>query len=221
MIFPESAGLMMESRDDGRIDGELDERLRMLTRLEPICEHTRYASKARWRLTDEDAACADLVVTVGGDDVEARALAAAPSANAVVDLWEFAQFAELGEIDGTGAAKILKRAVAREVVAPVLAEAMAAGRNWGRYVRDGSEVGDEGSPTASGSGEGASGKERAERNAQWELSVSRARLVVGVVGLVTFLMATAPLEEVERYCRKDSTWASGGGGGVRLGGTRA
>ena len=42
-----------------------------------------------------------------------------------------------------------------------------------------------------------------------------------MVGLVTFLMATAPLEEVERYCRKDSTWATGGGRGVAVEGLEA
>jgi hypothetical protein len=220
MVFPDSSGLL-----EGEVDADdFDDEMRMLTRLAPVCDHTRYAAKPRYQFTDADAACVDLVVTVGGAEVEARAAAAAPSAAAVVDLWEFAQFAERTEIDGTGVAKILKRSLAQEVVAPVLAEVMAAGGE-GYTFRDmrGSDGGDGSGASDTQLGEGAAAEEeevgfeaREERERQRGLNMLRARLVIGVVGLVTFLMATAPLEEVERYRRKDSTWATGGGGGVGL-----
>ena len=34
------------------------------------------------------------------------------------------------------------------------------------------------------------------------LEVARARTVIGVAGLVTFLLATSPLEEVERVTKR-------------------
>jgi hypothetical protein len=37
---------------------------------------------------------------------------------------------------------------------------------------------------------------------QLRLKIARARVVVGVVGLVTFLLAIAPLEEVERLTKR-------------------
>jgi hypothetical protein len=99
MVFPESAGLLEEGEEGNvgvSVGSLIDEELRMMTRLAPICDHTRYAAKPYYAFTDADAACADIVVAVGGDAVEARVRAAAPSAAAVVDLWEFAQFAEVG-----------------------------------------------------------------------------------------------------------------------------
>lgn len=185
----------------------------MMTRLAPICDHMRYAAKPRYKFTDDDAACADIIVTVGGDDVEARVLAAAPTATAVVDLWEFAQFAEMGEIDGTGAAKVLKRSLATEVVSPVLSELMAT-TGLGSGSGSGATYENEARTYAlkvktQVGGDGAGGLETEEKERERELGLLRARLVIGVVGLVTFLMATAPLEEVERYCRKNSTWATG------------
>lgn len=264
MIFPESAGLLLEDEEHGNgenggdaeererklerdrdrdRDGDgvghgtgrddafirsFDEEMRMMNRLAPICDNVRYAAKPRYKFTDEDAACVDIVVTVGGDDVEARALAAAPSAAAVVDLWEFAQFAEIGEIDGTGAARMLKRSIAAEVVAPVLEEVMATtGRTAPGMKRnyDISAAASTASTESSdmcdsvgrdGDWDGDEFFEEEEERRQRELQLTRARLVIGVVGLVNFVMQTAPLEEVERFHRKDSTWATGGGGGVGL-----
>ena len=129
MVFPESAGL--DVQHGSRMDA--DESMSMLTRLHPVCDHPRYAAKPRYAFTDADGACADLVVTCGGADVERRVRAASPSAVAVVDLWEFAQFADRGEIDGTGVAAIVQRSLALECVAPCIDEAMKlrVGDAWG------------------------------------------------------------------------------------------
>ena len=43
---------------------------------------------------------------------------------------------------------------------------------------------------------------RMESRAQASLRRARARVVIGVVGLVTFLIAIAPVEEVERRTKR-------------------
>ena len=43
---------------------------------------------------------------------------------------------------------------------------------------------------------------RMESRAQASLRPPRARVVIGVVGLVTFLIAIAPVEEVERRTKR-------------------
>jgi len=129
-------------------------------------------------MADADAAAADLVITCGGAGVERKVRELAPSAVAVADLWEFAQFARRAELDGTGVAAIVQRSLARGVVAPCIEEAMKlrAGDDWGL-------------DTAGGAGKDA-------------LEVARARVVIGVAGLVTFLLAISPLEEVERVTKR-------------------
>jgi hypothetical protein len=42
----------------------------------------------------------------------------------------------------------------------------------------------------------------AETAFQASLRLARARVVVGVVGLITFLLLTAPIEEVERRTKR-------------------
>ena len=146
-----------------------------------------------YAFTDADAAAADLVVTLGGAAMERDAASAAPSAANVVDLWEFAQFADVAEIDGTGAAAILQRSLALEVVAPELPHALslAPGDPWGM----------EADPVVDESvAEGVEG--RGWSRAQASLRLARARVVIGVVGLVTFLIAIAPVEEVERRTKR-------------------
>lgn len=177
MVFPESAGL--DVQHGSQMDA--DESMSMLTRLHPVCDHPRYAAKPRYAFTDADGACADLVVTCGGADVERRVRAASPSAVAVVDLWEFAQFADRGEIDGTGVAAIVQRSLALECVAPCIDEAMKlrVGDAWGLPNSSSGGVIDED-----------------------EMAVARARTVVGVTGLVTFLLAISPLEEVTRVTKR-------------------
>lgn len=181
MVFPESAGLDVQH---GSQMGA-DESMSMLTRLHPVCDHPRYAAKPRYAFTDADGACADLVVTCGGADVERRVRAASPSAVAVVDLWEFAQFADRGEIDGTGVAAIVQRSLALECVAPCIDEAMKlrVGDAWGLP-----------NSSSNSSGGGVIDED--------EMAVARARTVVGVAGLVTFLLAISPLEEVTRVTKR-------------------
>ena len=183
MVFPESAGL--DVQHGSRMDA--DESMSMLTRLHPVCDHPRYAAKPRYAFTDADGACADLVVTCGGADVERRVRAASPSAVAVVDLWEFAQFADRGEIDGTGIAAIVQRSLALECVAPCIDEAMKlrVGDAWGL-------------PNSTSSNSSSGGGVIDED----EMAVARARTVVGVAGLVTFLLAISPLEEVTRVTKR-------------------
>jgi hypothetical protein len=182
MVFPESAGLDVQH---GSQMGA-DESMSMLTRLHPVCDHPRYAAKPRYAFTDADGACADLVVTCGGADVERRVRAASPSAVAVVDLWEFAQFADRGEIDGTGIAAIVQRSLALECVAPCIDEAMK--------LRVGDAWGLPNSTSSNSSGGGVIDED--------EMAVARARTVVGVAGLVTFLLAISPLEEVTRVTKR-------------------
>ena len=195
MVFPESAGL-----DADPAEHSADGAIRLLTRLAPVCDHPRYAARAPYAFTDADAAAADLVVALGGATMEREIASEAPSAANVVDLWEFAQFADIAEINGTGAAAILQRSLALEVVAPVLREALslAPGEEWGlsdvmNASRDGSETSD---------AEGRTAMESAEARAQASLRLARARVVIGVVGLVTFLLAIAPVEEVERRTKR-------------------
>jgi len=182
MVFPESAGVNVADRRTSSSLGldvlDADASLSMLTRLDPICDHPRYATRAPYEFTDADAAAADLVITCGGAGVERKVRELAPSAVAVADLWEFAQFARRAELDGTGVAAIVQRSLARGVVAPCIEEAMKlrAGDDWGL-------------DTAGGAGKDA-------------LEVARARVVIGVAGLVTFLLATSPLEEVERVTKR-------------------
>lgn len=182
MVFPESAGL--DVQHGSQMDA--DESMSMLTRLHPVCDHPRYAAKPRYAFTDADGACADLVVTCGGADVERRVRAASPSAVAVVDLWEFAQFADRGEIDGTGIAAIVQRSLALECVAPCIDEAMKlrVGDAWGL-------------PNSSSNSSSSGGVIDED-----EMAVARARTVVGVAGLVTFLLAISPLEEVTRVTKR-------------------
>lgn len=177
MVFPESAGL--DVQHGSQMDA--DESMSMLTRLHPVCDHPRYAAKPNYAFTDADGACTDLVVTCGGADVERRVRAASPSAVAVVDLWEFAQFADRGEIDGTGVAAIVQRSLALECVAPCIDEAMKlrVGDAWGLPNSSSGGVIDED-----------------------EMAVARARTVIGVAGLVTFLLAISPLEEVTRVTKR-------------------
>ena len=183
MVFPESAGLDVQH---GSQMGA-DESMSMLTRLHPVCDHPRYAAKPNYAFTDADGACTDLVVTCGGADVERRVRAASPSAVAVVDLWEFAQFADRGEIDGTGIAAIVQRSLALECVAPCIDEAMKlrVGDAWGL-------------PNSSSSNSSSGGGVIDEG----EMAVARARTVIGVAGLVTFLLAISPLEEVTRVTKR-------------------
>ena len=182
MVFPESAGVNVADRRTSSSLGldvlDADASLSMLTRLDPICDHPRYATRAPYEFTDADAAAADLVITCGGAGVERKVRELAPSAVAVADLWEFAQFARRAELDGTGVAAIVQRSLARGVVAPCIEEAMKlrAGDDWGL-------------DTAGGAGKDA-------------LEVARARVVIGVAGLVTFLLAISPLEEVERVTKR-------------------
>jgi len=180
MVFPESAGVnVADRRTSSSLDVlDADASLSMLTRLDPICDHPRYATRAPYEFTDADAAAADLVITCGGAGVERKVRELAPSAVAVADLWEFAQFARRAELDGTGVAAIVQRSLARGVVAPCIEEAMKlrAGDDWGL-------------DTAGGAGKDA-------------LEVARARVVIGVAGLVTFLLAISPLEEVERVTKR-------------------
>ena len=183
MVFPESAGL--DVQHGSQMDA--DESMSMLTRLHPVCDHPRYAAKPNYAFTDADGACADLVVTCGGADVERRVRAASPSAVAVVDLWEFAQFADRGEIDGTGIAAIVQRSLALECVAPCIDEAMKL------------RVGDAWSLPNSSSSNSSSGGGVIDEG---EMAVARARTVIGVAGLVTFLLAISPLEEVTRVTKR-------------------
>ena len=179
--------------------------MRLVSRLAPVCDHPRYATKPPYRFTDGDAACVDLVVSVGGAETERRCRDAAPSAAAVVDLWEFAQFAEMAEIDGAGAAAVVQRSLALDVVKPRLEEALrgaavlepAATRAYGVRANDGRG-------RSGASEEARSGREEAREEARREeaLEVARARVVIGVAGLVTFLIAIAPVEEVTRVTKR-------------------
>ena len=184
--------------------------MRLLTRLAPVCDHPRYATRAPYAFTDADAACADLVVTLGGAAVELAAVARAPSAANVVDLLEFARFAPTREIDGTGAAAILQRSLAKEVCAPMLNDALALtpGEAWGLVDADGCAVFEEAfdgardDVYAARRARSASAAESADSEAQASLRLARARVVIGVVGLIAFLLATAPIEEVERVTKR-------------------
>ena len=207
MVFPESAGLEVGTR---RTAFGADDAVRLLTRLAPVCDHPRYATRAPYAFTDADAAAADLVITLGGAATERAATARAPSASNVVDLFEFAQFAARGELDGTGAAAILQRSLALEVVAPELDDALSLGPGeaWGLVDEDGCLVDDVAFDGACDDAfatrhtESASAARAAESEAQASLRLARARVVIGVVGLVTFLLATAPIEEVERITKR-------------------
>jgi hypothetical protein len=195
MIFPESAGVHVGTRTASSQAFDADGAMRLLTRLAPVCDHPRYAARAPYALTDADAAAADLVITLGGVATERAANASAPSASNVIDLLQFSSFAERAEIDGTGAAAILQRSLALEVVAPellgdddddafsVLTSPVEA---WG--LADENDVLYEGA--------------EAETAFQASLRTARARVVVGVVGLITFLLLTAPIEEVERRTKR-------------------
>lgn len=203
MVFPESAGLAVPTTPPAAPDA--DAAMRLVSRLAPVCDHPRYATKPPYRFTDGDAACVDLVVSVGGAETERRCRDAAPSAAAVVDLWEFAQFAEMAEIDGAGAAAVVQRSLALDVVKPRLEEALrgaavlepAATRAYGVWANDGRG-------RSGASGEARRGREEALEEARREeaLEVARARVVIGVAGLVTFLIAIAPVEEVTRVTKR-------------------
>ena len=134
--------------------------------------HPDHAARAPYAFTDADAAAADLVVTLGGAATERDVASAAPSAANVVDLWEFAQFADVAEIDGTGAAAILQRSLALEVVAPELPHALslAPGDSWGMETE--SVVHDE-------SVAAAESLARMESRAQASLRLARARRTSG------------------------------------------
>ena len=188
MVFPESAGLEV----GGASASGADDAVRLLTRLAPVCDHPRYAVRAPYAFTDADAAAADLVITLGGAATERAAAERAPSAANVVDLFEFAQFAERGELEGTGAAAILQRSLALELVAPELDDALslAPGEAWGLVDGDGRRLDD------------AARNAAEDSEAQTSLRLARARGVIGVVGLITFLLATAPIEEVERVTKR-------------------
>ena len=188
MVFPESAGLEV----GGASASGADDAVRLLTRLAPVCDHPRYAVRAPYAFTDADAAAADLVITLGGAATERAAAERAPSAANVVDLFEFAQFAERGELEGTGAAAILQRSLALELVAPELDDALslAPGEAWGLVDGDGRRLDD------------AARNAAEDSEAQTSLRLARARVVIGVVGLITFLLATAPIEEVERVTKR-------------------
>jgi hypothetical protein len=192
LVFPESAGLQTASSQAFDADGAM----RLLTRLAPVCDHPRYAARAPYAFTDADAAAADLVITLGGVATERAANASAPSASNVIDLLQFSSFAQRAEIDGTGVAAILQRSLALEVVAPellvndndddafsVLTSPVEA---WG--------LADENDDLYEGA--------EAETAFQASLRTARARVVVGVVGLITFLLLTAPIEEVERRTKR-------------------
>ena len=194
MVFPESAGLDVGTASSQAFDA--DGAMRLLTRLAPVCDHPRYAARAPYALTDADAAAADLVITLGGVATERAANASAPSASNVIDLLQFSSFAQRAEIDGTGVAAILQRSLALEVVAPellvndndddafsVLTSPVEA---WG--------LADENDDLYEGA--------EAETAFQASLRLARARVVVGVVGLITFLLLTAPIEEVERRTKR-------------------
>ena len=210
MVFPESAGLDVKSDKSASSAPGADDAMRLLTRLAPVCDHPRYATRAPYAFTDADAACADLVVTLGGAAVERAAVARAPSAANVVDLLEFARFAPTREIDGTGAAAILQRSLAKEVCAPMLNDALALtpGEAWGLVEADGCAVFEEAfdgasdDVTAARRARSASAAESADSEAQASLRLARARVVIGVVGLIAFLLATAPIEEVERVTKR-------------------
>ena len=188
MVFPESAGLEV----GGASASGADDAVRLLTRLAPVCDHPRYAVRAPYAFTDADAAAADLVITLGGAATERAAAERAPSAANVVDLFEFAQFAERGELEGTGAAAILQRSLALELVAPELDDALslAPGEAWGLVDGDGRRLDD------------AARNAAEDSEAQTSLRLARARVVIGGVGLITFLLATAPIEEVERVTKR-------------------
>ena len=196
MIFPESAGLNVGTSTASSQAFDADGAMRLLTRLAPVCDHPRYAARAPYALTDADAAAADLVITLGGVATERAANASAPSASNVIDLLQFSSFAQRAEIDGTGVAAILQRSLALEVVAPellvndndddafsVLTSPVEA---WG--------LADENDDLYEGA--------EAETAFQASLRTARARVVVGVVGLITFLLLTAPIEEVERRTKR-------------------
>jgi hypothetical protein len=196
VVFPESAGLDVGTRTASSQAFDADGAMRLLTRLAPVCDHPRYAARAPYALTDADAAAADLVITLGGVATERAANASAPSASNVIDLLQFSSFAQRAEIDGTGVAAILQRSLALEVVAPellvndddddafsVLTSPVEA---WG--LADENDVLYEGA--------------EAETAFQASLRTARARVVVGVVGLITFLLLTAPIEEVERRTKR-------------------
>ena len=145
--------------------------------------------------------------------MERAAVARAPSAANVVDLLEFARFAPTREIDGTGAAAILQRSLAKEVCAPMLNDALAItpGEAWGLVEADGCAVFEEAFDGASSKSDdvtaarrarSASAAESADSEAQASLRLARARVVIGVVGLIAFLLATAPIEEVERVTKR-------------------
>lgn len=211
MVFPESAGLDVGDESASSEPGA-DDAMRLLTRLAPVCDHPRYATRAPYAFTDADAACADLVVTLGGAAVELAAAARAPSAANVVDLLEFARFAPTREIDGTGAAAILQRSLAKEVCAPMLNNdallRLTPGEAWGLVDADGCAVFEKAfdgacdDVYATRRTRSASAAESADSETQASLRLARARVVIGVVGLITFLLATAPIEEVERVTKR-------------------
>ena len=117
----------------GLDDLDVDASLSMLTRLDPICDHLRYATRALYEFTDADAAVADLVTMRrrrgrrakgegdgalgggGGGPVGVRVACAARAEG-----W-------------SGVAAIVQRPPARGVVAPCIEEAMKlrVGEHWG------------------------------------------------------------------------------------------
>ena len=192
MVFPESAGLDVGTKTASSHASDADGAMRLLTRLAPVCDHPRYAARAPYALTDADAAAADLVITLGGVATERAAMAKAPSASNVIDLLQFSSFAQRAEIDGTGAAAILQRSLALEVVAPELLR----GDDDDAFSVLTSPV------EAWGLADDFINGAEAETAFQASLRLARARVVVGVVGLITFLLLTAPIEEVERRTKR-------------------
>ena len=192
MVFPESAGLDVGTKTASSQASDADGAMRLLTRLAPVCDHPRYAARAPYALTDADAAAADLVITLGGVATERAAMAKAPSASNVIDLLQFSSFAHRAEIDGTGAAAILQRSLALEVVAPELLR----GDDDDAFSVLTSPV------EAWGLADDFTNGAEAETAFQASLRLARARVVVGVVGLITFLLLTAPIEEVERRTKR-------------------
>ena len=187
--------------------------MRLLTRLAPFCDHPRYATRAPYAFTDADAACADLVVTLERPPARgARRGGARPGAANVVDLLEFARFAPARDRRHRRGGHLTAVARAKEVCAPMLNDALALtpGEAWGLVEADGCAVFEEAfdgasdDVTAAGAWRSASAAESADSEAQASLRLARARVVIGVVGLIAFLLATAPIEEVERVTKSEN-----------------
>lgn len=89
--------------------------------------------------------------------------------------------------------------------------AITPGEAWGLVEADGCAVFEEAFDGASSKSDdvtaarrarSASAAESADSEAQASLRLARARVVIGVVGLIAFLLATAPIEEVERVTKR-------------------